>query len=96
MWLNTLHLRNCLTKTGSVNPVQFLGTFITMCSPLGALVLFKNYANSLYFCFLSRGVSLSNGLQLKRCFMENILLRVMCEYKEVMNTAIRLNESGFV
>ena len=96
MWLNTLYLRDFLKKTGSVNPTQFFGTFITMCSPFGALVPFKNYANSLYFCFLSRGVFLSNGLPLKHCFMENILLRVMCEYKEDMNTAIRLNENGFV
>ena len=42
----------------SVNPVPFSRTFVTVLSPLGALVIFKDYANSSHFCFLFRGVFL--------------------------------------
>ena len=45
-------------KKSLVNPVPFSGTVITVLSPLGALVFFKDYANSSHFCFLFRGVSL--------------------------------------
>ena len=43
-------LREKLSKSCSV--------FVSVLSPLGALVLFKDYANSSHFCFLFRGVSL--------------------------------------
>ena len=92
MWLNMPHWSDCINKTSSVNPVSFSRTFVTLFSAFGAFALFKEYANSLHFCFLFRGVSLWNGLPLRRCFTENILPRVMCEYKEDMDTELRLNE----
>ena len=58
VWLKMPHWIDCLKKTSSVNPAQFSGTFVTVFLPFGALVLFKDYANSLYFCILFRGVSL--------------------------------------
>ena len=84
------HWSDWLKKTSSLNLVPFSGTFVTELLLLGAFVLFKDYANSLHFCFLFRGVSLWNGLPLRRCFTENILPGVMCEYKEDMNTALCL------
>ena len=37
-----------------------------------------------------------NRVFAKRKITENILSRVMCEYKEDLNTGVRLNENGFV
>ena len=48
------HWSDCLKKTSSENPVPFSGTFVAVLSPFGALVLFKDYANSLYFGSYSR------------------------------------------
>ena len=58
VWLKMPHWIDCSKKTSSVNPAPFSGTFVSVLLPLGALVLFKDYANSLHFCFLFRGVSL--------------------------------------
>ena len=43
------HRSDCLKRTSSVNPVRFSGTFVTVFWPFGAMVLFKDYANSLHF-----------------------------------------------
>ena len=58
MRLKMPHWSDCLKKTISVNPVQFLGTFIKVPWPVGALALFKDYAKSFYLWFLFRAVSL--------------------------------------
>ena len=52
------HWSDCSKKTSSVNRVRFSGTFVTVFWPFEVLVLFKDYANSLHFCFIFRGVSL--------------------------------------
>ena len=52
------HWSDCLKRTNSVDPVRFSGTFVTVFWPLGAIILFKDYVNSLHFNFLFRGVSL--------------------------------------
>ena len=52
------HWSDCLKRTNSVNPVRFSGTFVTVFWPLGAIIRFKDYVNSLHFYFLFRGVSL--------------------------------------
>ena len=57
VWLKIPHWINCSKKTSSVNPAQFSGTFVIVFLPFEALVLLKDYANSLYFCILFRGVS---------------------------------------
>ena len=43
------HWSDCLKRASSVNPVRFSGTFVTVFWPFGAMVLFKDYANSLHF-----------------------------------------------
>ena len=58
VWLKMPHWSDWLKKTSSVNLVPFSGTYVTELLPLGAFVLFKDYANSLHFCFLFKGVSL--------------------------------------
>ena len=47
------HWSDCVKRTSSVNPVRFSGTFVTVW-PFGAIILFKDYVNSLHFCFLFR------------------------------------------
>ena len=47
--LKMSHWSDCLKKTTSVNPVRFSGTFVTVFLPFGALVIFRDCANSLYF-----------------------------------------------
>ena len=43
------HWSDCLKRTSSVNPARISGTFVTVFWPFGAMVLFKDYANSLHF-----------------------------------------------
>ena len=49
VWLKMPHWIDCSKKTSSVNPAPFSGTFVSVFLPLGELVLFKAYANSLHF-----------------------------------------------
>ena len=71
MWLKMPHWSDCLKKTSSLIHIQFSGTFVTVFSPFGAVLRFKNNANSLYFCFLVRGVSLYHwGFTLRKIFYQ--------------------------
>ena len=71
MWLKMPHWSDCLKKTSSLIHIQFSGTSVTVFPPFGAVLRFKNNANSLYFCFLVRGVSLYHwGFTLRKIFYQ--------------------------